>query len=159
MTAAIRRILSVDVVLALRAHCPPDHAPVPGLALDIGPTLGSCEVGEPGPDVVVGPVERLDRDPVSARDVLLAAEIVAPGWHYHQLFSRTKAYAAAGIPHYWVIDLTFAEGITISEYRLVRGDYEAVGSTRQMFETELPYPVTVDLPALTARHCRPQGAG
>ena len=31
------------------------------------------------------------------------------------------------------------------------GEYEATGSTRGVFETDVPFPVTLDLPALTAR--------
>ena len=44
-----------------------------------------------------------------------------------------------------------AEGIVLSRLRLgVGGTYEMVGSTREICRTRLPFPVTIDLPALSA---------
>ena len=51
-----------------------------------------------------------------------------------------------------MIDPLFEDGIVLSAFRPgPGGDYDMVASTRQVFATDVPYPVTIDLPALTAR--------
>ena len=51
-----------------------------------------------------------------------------------------------------VIDPFFPAGVVLSEYRRSpAGGYELAISTRKVFETDVPYPVRLDLPALTAR--------
>jgi hypothetical protein len=55
------------------------------------------------------------------------------------------------VSRYWVVD-PLHERITLTEYALdARGEYEAVTHTDDVFVTEHPWKVTVDLPALTAR--------
>jgi hypothetical protein len=52
----------------------------------------------------------------------------------------------------WTVDPLFPDGIVLTEFRPgASGDYEAVGSTNGVFTTDVPFPVTIDLPALTAR--------
>jgi Uma2 family endonuclease len=89
---------------------------------------------------------------VPVEDAILAVEIISPESHFRDLYARSKVYAAAGIAHYWVIDPLYKEGITLTRYQPgPSGEYETVGSTRGVFETDVPFPVTLDLPALTAR--------
>ena len=140
------QILGIEVVLALRAECPPDYAPVTDLSLQIN------ERNEPRPDVVVVPVHQLNRSPVPAGEVILAVEIISPDSHFRDMHAKTRVYAAAGIARYWVIDPLFEDGIVLTEYQPdAGGEYEIVSSTDKVFTTDVPFPVTIDLPALTER--------
>jgi hypothetical protein len=67
------------------------------------------------------------------------------------MYAKAKVYAAAGVENYWVLDPLFEDGIVLSQFRPgPSGDYEMVGSTKDVFRTDVPFPVTIDLPALTA---------
>jgi Uma2 family endonuclease len=140
------QILGIEVVLALRAQCPPDYAPVTDLSLKIN------ERNEPRPDVVVVPVGRLNRSPVPAEDAILVVEIISADSHFRDMHAKTRVYAAAGIARYWVIDPLFEDGIVLTEFQPdACGEYEIVSSTDKVFVTDVPFPVTIDLPALTER--------
>jgi hypothetical protein len=130
----------------LRAGCPPGFAPVPDYSLKINYR------NEPRPDVVVVKVGNLHRSPVPVEDALLAIEVVSPTSHFRDMYAKARTYAAAGVAHYWVIDPLFPDGVVLSRYRPgADGAYEMVGSTSGVFTTEVPFPVTIDLPALTAQ--------
>ena len=63
-----------------------------------------------------------------------------------------RLHAAAAIPTYWVVDPLHG-AITLTEF--VRdhstGQYDFGVHTADVFETDRPWPVRLDLPALTAR--------
>lgn len=142
----IHQIIGVDLVLALRAGCPPGFAPVPDYSVKINYR------NEPRPDVVVVKVDNLHRSPVPVEDALLAIEVVSPTSHFRDMYAKARTYAAAGIAHYWVIDPLFPDGVVLSRYRPgPDGAYEMVGSTSGIFTTDVPFPVTIDLPSLTAQ--------
>lgn len=91
------------------------------------------------------------RTPAPIENASLAVEIVSPTSHFRDMHAKTKVYAAAGVGAYWVVDPTFDHGVVLTEFRLgAAGDYDIVVSTSQIFETDVPYPVKIDLPALTA---------
>ena len=51
---------------------------------------------------------------------------------------------------YWIVDPTFDGGVVLTEFRIgVDGYYEIVASTNRVFTTDVPYPITIDVPALT----------
>lgn len=143
---AIHQDIGVRVLLALEANCPPDHMPVTDLSLKVDFR------NEPRPDVVVIRLDHADRSPVPVEDALLAVEVISPDSQFRDMYAKAKVYAAAGVAHYWVIDPLHADGIMLIDFRHAsNGDYEIVGSTTKVFDTEVPYPVRLDLPALTAR--------
>lgn len=108
-------------------------------------------VNEPRPDVVVISLDHVDRSPVPVGDALLAVEVVSPDSHFRDMYAKAKVYAAAGIENYWVVDPMFDTGIVLTAYRRdSSGEYVTVLSTDKVFTTDVPYPVTLDLPALTA---------
>jgi Uma2 family endonuclease len=134
------------VLLALEANCPPELMVVTDLSLEINPR------NEPRPDVVVISMENANRSPVPVTDALLAVEIISPDSHFRDMYAKARVYAAAGIRDYWVIDPFFADGMVLTQYRMgAAGEYEVVSNTSGVFSTDVPYPVTIDLPALTAR--------
>ncbi|MET8044470.1 hypothetical protein ABZU25_26825 [Micromonospora sp. NPDC005215] len=60
-------------------------------------------------------------------------------------------YEHAGIRSYWVVD-PLQERVTLTEYVLgANREYEQVAHTEDLFVTEHPWKVSVDLPALTTR--------
>jgi Uma2 family endonuclease len=143
---AIHQDIGVQVLLALRVHCPPGFMPVLDLSLKIN------HRNEPRPDVVVISLGHANVSPVPVEDALLAVEVISPDSHFRDNYAKAKIYAAAGVENYWVIDPLFEDGIVLSVFRPgPGGDYEMACSTRQIFNSDVPYPVTIDLPALTAR--------
>jgi Uma2 family endonuclease len=139
------QVLGVELVLMLRPNCPPGYAPVPDLSLDID------RRNEPRPDVVVTDLRYAMRSPVPVDGAMLVIEIISPTSHFRDMNAKTKIYAAAGVESYWVVDPTFDGDVVMTVLqRSVNGLYEQVASTDKVFSTEVPYPITLDLPALTA---------
>lgn len=142
---AAHQELCVEILLALRPDCPSGLRPIMDLSLKIN------AVNEPRPDVVVISLDHVDRSPVPVGDALLAVEVVSPDSHFRDMYAKAKVYAAAGIENYWVVDPMFDTGIVLTAYRRdSSGEYVTVLSTDKVFTTDVPYPVTLDLPALTA---------
>jgi Uma2 family endonuclease len=129
----------------LRPNCPPSYTPVPGLSLKID------HRNEPRPDVVVTHVRYATRSPVPVDGAMLVVEIISPTSHFRDMHAKTKVYAAAGVDNYWVVDPTFDDGVVLTVFQPGRsGEYEMTLSTSKVFETDTPYPITIDVPALTA---------
>jgi Uma2 family endonuclease len=129
----------------IRPNCPPDYVVVIDVSLRVDWR------NEPRPDVVVA--RRADglRNPAPIDGALLLVEVISPTSHFRDMHNKTKLFAASGVKHYWVVDPTFEAGVVLTEFRVAAdGSYEIVQSTNKIFETELPYPITVDVPALTA---------
>jgi Uma2 family endonuclease len=76
------------------------------------------------PDVLVVSESFFQRNParIDAGEVLLAVEIISPGTRRTDRVLKAAEYAAAGIPHYWVIDLIVPASITTCT--LVGAEYE-----------------------------------
>ncbi|HEV8566166.1 MAG TPA: Uma2 family endonuclease [Actinoplanes sp.] len=153
---AIHQDIGVRVLMALEANCPRDLMVVLDLSLKVDYR------NEPRPDVVVIKRSRANVSPVPVGDAILAVEVLSPDWHFRDMYAKAKVYAAAEVAHYWVIDPLDQHGIVLTEFGPGdNGSYEILRSTDKVFAAEAPYPVTVDLPALTARcqatlgHARP----
>jgi len=143
---ALHQDIGVEVLLSLRPECPPDLMPVLDLSLKIN------HRNEPRPDVLVIKPDHVNVTPLPVRDAVLVVEVISPGSHFRDMYAKTKIYATAGVEHYWVIDPLFEEGMVLTQFRLGdAGEYELVTSTDGVFVTDVPYPVTIDLPKLTER--------
>ena len=78
---------------------------------------------------------------------MLVGEIREPGSHRTDSVVKRAEYAAAGIGHYWIIDPH--DGPTLTAYRLGGGPgYEDAGSTRDVYDTDDPFRVRIDLAQL-----------
>ncbi|GAB3801315.1 Uma2 family endonuclease [Micromonospora zhanjiangensis] len=142
---ALHQDLCVDLVLALRMNCPPDYI------ISIDQSMSVDRRNEPRPDVVVIRREHADRSPVPVGSVQLAVEVLSPTSIFRDMYDKAKVYAHAGVRAYWVVDPLHGP-ITLTEYLLSpNGEYEALTHTADLFVTERPWKVSVDLPALTAR--------
>ncbi len=142
----LHQYFAVQVVNALSVNCPDGYLPVPDLSL-----RGDL-FNERRPDVVVLDDRYLERSPAPVDRVILNVEIVSPSSKETDSTTKKKIYAAAGVASYWVIDPAPRAGVMLTEFRLNRhGIYEVVGVTDEVFTTQVPFPVTVDLPAFTKR--------
>jgi Uma2 family endonuclease len=137
--------MCVELALMLRPHCPPTHKPVVDLSLEVD------RRNEPRPDVVVMSKAYGMRSPVPIDGALLLVEVVSPTSHTRDMHAKAKLFAASGVRHYWVVDPTFEGGVVLTEFGLgPNGQYDIVASTNKVFTADLPYPITIDVPALTA---------
>jgi len=142
----IHQFVCTEMAFALRANCPHDHAPVFDLSLDVN------RYSEPRPDVVVMETSHVDQHPPPVEDAVLAIEVVSKDSRFRDFSDKAGMYAAAGVEKYWVVD-PLADKISLTEMVLdrQRRRYVIDGVTTDVFTTDKPYPITVDLPGLTAR--------
>lgn len=104
------------------------------------------------PDLIVVTRAELDRvnregGRLRASGVVLAVEIISPGSRRTDTIMKRRDYADAGIPHYWIVDLEPQPSLIACE--LVDGEYRDAGPVTGTFEAEQPFPVRLDLGALT----------
>lgn len=142
---AVHQDLCVRLLLALEVNCPADYL----VSIDLSMRIDRRN--EPRPDVVAIRREHADRSPVPVEDALLAVEVLSPTSTFRDLYDKAKVYAHAGVRTYWVVD-PLHERMTLTEYTLgPTGEYEVVTHTEDLFVTERPWKVSVDVPALTTR--------
>jgi len=128
----------------LRPNCPPGYRPVIDISLEVD------RRNEPRPDVVVGRIADGMRSPAPIEGALLVVEVVSPSSHFRDMHAKVKLFAKAGVGSYWVVDPTFDGGVVLTEFRIGEdGSYETVTSTNKVFTTDVPYPIAIDVPALT----------
>ncbi|PSL57941.1 Uma2 family endonuclease [Saccharothrix carnea] len=103
------------------------------------------------PDMVIVPHERFLEYPkrFNPDDVLLAVEIVSPGTGGTDRVMKPAEYAAAGIPHYWLVEID--DPVTLTAFTLVDGYYERVGGGTGKVEIPNPFPVVFELDELLSR--------
>jgi Uma2 family endonuclease len=78
--------------------------------------------------------------------------VISPESTFGELITKAKVYAEAGVATYWVID-PLGDTISLTEMVLEEAprQYAIARHTTDVFTTERPHPVILDLPALTAR--------
>ncbi len=104
-------------------------------------------------DWVVGPTTSFEPDVLVARradigarnlvgPLLLAVEVLSPSTRRIDLVLKRDAYAAAGVPSYWIVD---PEEPSVTFLRLESGAYveDAFVSGTEAFTASSPFPVTV----------------
>ncbi|MEV6690634.1 Uma2 family endonuclease [Micromonospora sp. NPDC051196] len=142
---ALHQNLCVEILLALRVNCPTEYL----VSIDL--SMRVDRRNEPRPDVVAIRREHADRSPVPVEDALLAVEVISPSSTFRDLYDKARVYARAGVRTYWVVD-PLHDKMTLTEYVLsASGEYEVAAHTEDLFVTERPWKVSVDLPALTVR--------
>ncbi|WP_159849454.1 Uma2 family endonuclease [Nocardia sp. CY41] len=102
------------------------------------------------PDVLVGPSADIAANlpPWNAREVLLVVEVLADGTRRTDRRTKFFEYAAAGIRHYWLVDL---EPVGVTAYTLIDGGYQLAANTSDAVALELAETtVTLDPEALTS---------
>jgi Uma2 family endonuclease len=105
------------------------------------------------PDVVVAPGEVDEQPRIRAEQIALAIEIATSGESAVRDFSiKAGEYAANSIAHYWVIDILGAEPAGLTIYTLdSEGNYHITPRATEVVKVDAPFPLTIDLDALTGR--------
>jgi len=142
---ALHQWWCIRVVNALEEDCPPNYL------VSLDQSLAIDWRNEPRPDVVAIRIEHLRTTPAPVAGCPLVVEILSPTSTFRDLHEKAGVYARAGIDTYWVLDV-LREKITLTEYVLADGkEYKLGVHTDEVFSTERPWPVTLDLPALSER--------
>jgi Uma2 family endonuclease len=134
----------VDALVdALGVHATRELSVVREMTVVCGPRLA------PEPDVcVVRQTAVLDPEVtmLDASEVRLVVEVVSPDSEIRDKERKPQIYAAAGIPHYWIVD---REGSTTVAYAYdldrVRRVYGPATIFRDRVAAVLPFPVSADL--------------
>lgn len=82
-----------------------------------------------------------------ASDVVVAMEFVSPGSRRTDHVAKRSEYADAGIPHYWIVDLTAPVSLLACHLAGELG-YGDDGEVTGTFRTTAPFPVELDLDGL-----------
>jgi Uma2 family endonuclease len=88
-----------------------------------------------------------------ARDVLLAVEVVTPDSEARDRDTKPHKYAAAGIPHYWLVDMAgqdYHPVVQVYERGEATGTYALTGIYHDHVKLSMPYDIDIDLTAIDA---------
>lgn len=77
---------------------------------------------------------------------VLAVEVVSPWSRKNDRFFKPMEYAAAGVAAYWRVETEPA--VVLHVHRLVDGRYEWVQEVGGIGQVQVPFPMTIDVPAL-----------
>ena len=115
------------------------------------------DYNEPRPDLVVARVRNLLRSPFPIDDAVLVGEVVSPSSGLRDRVTKRALYAKAGVPSYWLIEPEDGQPtISLTEFRLGSdGAYiRAANRVTGLFRTDAPWPLEIDMAALTQRRAR-----
>ncbi|KOG50298.1 hypothetical protein ADK38_44785 [Streptomyces varsoviensis] len=105
----------------------------------------------PEPDVVVvqaDAVRSRNQTCFQAGDVLLAVEVVSPESEARDHDTKPHKYAAAGIPHFWLVEMAgFDHAPVVHAFELdkTKRAYTPVGTYRDTLKLTAPFDVDIDL--------------
>ncbi|MEW1759495.1 Uma2 family endonuclease [Streptomyces cyaneofuscatus] len=108
----------------------------------------------PEPDVIVVEAEAVKsrrQDRYQAADVLLAVEVVSPDSEDRDRDTKPHKYAAAGIKHFWLVEMTGEnERPMVITYELdpVNKTYVSTGVHHDRLKLSAPYDIDIDLTAI-----------
>lgn len=132
----------------------PEHL---DLLPDIDIDLELAGPDEPGfsrrPDLIVADLDGIKRAEesgqlISAKDVLIVVEIVSPSSRRMDNVIKHGEYADAGIPHYWIVDLT--EPVSLTACHLAPGSgYQNSPEVSGRANLPEPFPLEIDLGQLS----------
>ena len=84
-----------------------------------------------------------------ADEVTIVVEIVSPGSKRTDYQVKHDEYADAGIPHYWIVDITAPVSL-VACHQAGEFGYQDASAVTGIFTTDAPFPVKIDLDALTS---------
>ncbi|KOV62701.1 Uma2 family endonuclease [Streptomyces sp. MMG1121] len=110
----------------------------------------------PEPDISVVRAEAVtDRRQThfKAADVLLAIEVVSPDSEARDRDSKPHKYAAAGIPHFWLVEMGGQDDhpvVQVYERGEATGTYALTGIHHDHVKASVPHDIDIDLTAIDA---------
>ncbi|WP_262705030.1 MULTISPECIES: Uma2 family endonuclease [Streptomyces] len=108
----------------------------------------------PEPDVIVVHAEAagsLWQDRYHAADVVLAVEVVSPDSEERDRDTKPLKYAAAGIPHFWLVEMAEEKDRpAVHTYELdpVTKSYTNTGIHHERLKLTVPFTIDIDLTAI-----------
>ncbi|WP_370968905.1 Uma2 family endonuclease [Amycolatopsis sp. cg9] len=102
---------------------------------------------KPGHNLVMLERVREDKDMIRAEEVAVEIEIVSPGSKHTDYHVKHDEYADAGIPHYWIVDITEPVSL-VARHQAGEFGYLDASAVTGTFATDVPFPVKIDLDAL-----------
>jgi len=108
----------------------------------------------PEPDICVVRKEALvDRRQThfKAADVVLAVEVVSPDSESRDRDTKPHKYAAAGIPHFWLVEMAGQDDhpvVQVHERAESTGTYALTGIYHNQVKVGVPYDIDIDLTAI-----------
>ncbi|MEU9830216.1 Uma2 family endonuclease [Streptosporangium sp. NPDC048047] len=114
----LHQFASLRLMRIIEDAAPPDLEPLPGVGLGAGPRDFFI------PDLVVVPTEAVEETELmfAPDDILLAVELVSPTSRKRDRHMKRSAYAAAGIPLYWRVEL--GDGPSLHVHELAGDEYK-----------------------------------
>ncbi|MGW0995470.1 Uma2 family endonuclease [Streptomyces sp. NPDC002520] len=88
-----------------------------------------------------------------AADVLLAVEVVSPDSEARDRDYKPHKYAAAGIPHFWLVDMAGQDDhpvVQVYERGKATGTYALTGIYHDHVKISVPYDIDIDLTGIDA---------
>ncbi|WP_318203102.1 Uma2 family endonuclease [Streptomyces sp. SCL15-4] len=108
----------------------------------------------PEPDISIVRAEAVkdpDQTYYKVADVLLAVEVVSPDSEARDRNYKPHKYAAAGIPHYWLVDTAGRDKhpvVQVYERGEATGTYALTGIYHDRVKLSVPFDIDVDLTAI-----------
>ncbi|MEV8477725.1 Uma2 family endonuclease [Streptomyces sp. NPDC051173] len=105
----------------------------------------------PEPDISVvhaDAVRSLDQTYFQVRDVLLAVEVVSPSSEARDRDTKPHKYAAAGIPHFWRVEMASTDLqpiVQVFELDKESRTYVPTGTYRDTLKLSVPFDIDIDL--------------
>ncbi|TCK20092.1 Uma2 family endonuclease [Pseudonocardia endophytica] len=142
----------MEIAYQLRGQVPPEWEALtePDIDLQLAPPDAPGTVRRA--DVVVVTREarrrvRAERGFIRASEVVVAVEVLSPGSVRTDHVVKRSEYADAGIPHYWIVDLS--EPVSLLACHLAgEFGYADGGVVTGTYSATTPFPVALDLDAL-----------
>jgi Uma2 family endonuclease len=108
----------------------------------------------PEPDICVlraDAVQSRRQTRFEAADVLLAVEVVSPDSEARDRDTKPLKYAAAGIPHFWLVEMAGERdhpAVQVYERGGATGTYALTGIHHEHVKLTAPYDIDIDLTAI-----------
>ncbi|GAA0930007.1 Uma2 family endonuclease [Streptomyces thermoalcalitolerans] len=107
----------------------------------------------PEPDICVVRAEAVtsrEQTRFAVADVLLAVEVVSPDSEARDHDTKPHKYAAAGIPHFWLVEMSGSDHHpVVRTYELdpLTKTYALTGTHRGRLKLDVPYDIDIDITA------------
>lgn len=139
---ALKHGFAAHRLLTLLNRYTPDHLLTVSVGMGFG-FGGGTNYFIPDLLVVVAEASRRTGIMLDPLDILLAVEVLSPATRRRDLGLKRGAYAAAGIPDYWIVD---ADQKTVTVLQLDGASYreETIVKAGEPWHTTRPFKVTVD---------------
>ncbi|RLV68762.1 hypothetical protein STAN_4286 [Streptomyces sp. CBMAI 2042] len=118
-------------------------------------TIDIDRYNRPEPDVIVLPrsvIRSMDQTRAPAASVALVIEVAADETLTRDRETKPVKYARATIPHYWRVENHDGRAVVyVFEREPATGAYTSTGIFHDRMKVSVPFPVDLDLTAITAR--------